>query len=121
MKYGILADCVVLFHFLWILFLIFGGFWGRNHRPVKYIHIPAVVFAWMVEVFDWYCPLTDLEVWLRQRQHPAAGYGGSFISHYLERLIYIDLPRWTIILLAFLLVAMNCLLYLRKRDHYSMQ
>ncbi len=29
MLYKLIADGVVLFHFLWILFLIFGGFWGR--------------------------------------------------------------------------------------------
>jgi hypothetical protein len=120
MIYGLLADGVVLFHFLWILFLIFGGFWGRKYRPVRYIHIPAVLFAWMVEVFDWYCPLTHVEVWLRSRQYPAGGYSGSFITHYLERVIYLDLPRGFIIFLAFLLIAMNCLLYLRRGNQRSM-
>ncbi len=118
MIYGVLADGVVLFHFLWILFLIFGGVWGRRHRLVKFVHVPAVAFAFIVEVCDWYCPLTHLEVWLRERQSPASGYGGSFISHYLEKVIYIQLPRWAIVILALLLVAGNLLLYL-SRDRHS--
>ena len=117
MIYRTLADGVVIFHFIWILFLIFGGIWGRKYRAVRYIHIPAVIFAWIVETFDWYCPLTDLEVWLRLRQSPAGGYNGSFITHYLEKLIYMDLPRGVIVFLALFLVAMNCLLYLRRGDH----
>ncbi|HEX9022617.1 MAG TPA: DUF2784 domain-containing protein [Geobacteraceae bacterium] len=120
MTYGVLADGVVLFHFLWILFLIFGGVWGRRCRTVRVLHIPAVAFAFIVEVCDWYCPLTHLEVWLRERQSPAGGYAGSFIAHYLEKVIYIQLPRWVIVLLAVLLVAGNLLLYRRRDRHPPM-
>jgi len=115
--YGILADSVVTIHFIWILFLIFGGIWGRRNRVVRYIHIPGVLYACVVELCDWYCPLTHLEVWFRERQHPAYAYGGSFIEHYLEKLIYISLPRWAIIVLALLLFIGNCLVYMRgKKD-----
>jgi hypothetical protein len=86
---------------------------------VKYIHIPGVVFACVVELCDWYCPLTHLEVWLRG-QYPGHSYSGSFITHYLERLIYIDLPRWAIIVLTIMLFGMNFLLYLRRGDNQRM-
>ena len=116
MPYGMLADSVVAIHFIWILFLIFGGIWGRRNRLVRYIHIPGVIFACIVELCDWYCPLTHLEVWLRERQHPAHGYGGSFIEHYLEKLIYISLPRWVIVIMALSLLIGNCLLYMGGRS-----
>jgi len=116
MRYGILADSVVLVHFLWILFLIFGGIWWKRNRLLRYIHLPGLVLAGFVELFDWYCPLTHLEVWLRRRQSPADGYFGSFIAHYLERLIYIDLSRRHIVVLTILMLAMNCVIYLRKRN-----
>jgi Protein of Unknown function (DUF2784) len=116
MLYGIAADSVVVIHFLWILFLIFGGFWGRKKMTVKLIHVPAIAFACLVEIYDWYCPLTHLEVWLRERQHAGYGYGGSFIAHYLEKLIYISLPRPVIIGLALLLAIGNALLYIRARN-----
>jgi hypothetical protein len=116
MLYGLFADCVVLIHFLWILFLIFGGFWGRKRRLVRYVHLPALFLAGLVEIFDWYCPLTHLEVWLRRRQSTAAGYTGAFIAHYLERIIYIDLSRRLSVALTILMLAMNCFIYLRRRD-----
>jgi hypothetical protein len=111
MLYKLLADSVVLFHFLWILFLIFGGFWGKRHQLVRLVHIPALVFAFFVEVFDWYCPLTHLEVWLREKHDPGLAYSGSFIVHYLERLIYLDADRRVIVVLTMLLCGVNGWLY----------
>jgi len=116
MPYGALADSVVFIHFLWILFLIFGGIWGRRNRLVRYIHIPGVIFASVVELCGWYCPLTHLEVWFRERQNTGYGYGGSFIEHYLEKLIYISLPRWVIVVLAISLFVGNSLIYLKSKN-----
>ncbi len=115
MIYRLLADSVVFFHFLWILFLIFGGFWGRRYRSVRIVHVPALFFAALVELFDWYCPLTHVEVWLRRKQGPEFGYSGSFISHYLERVIYLDVSRWVIVLLTLILCGANAWLYLGRR------
>lgn len=116
MFYRILADSVVLIHFLWILFLIFGAFWGRKINTVKVIHVSALVFALMLTIFGWYCPLTHLEVWLRARHDPSLSYSGSFIAHYLERLIYIELPRYLIAILTIFLCGFNAWLYLRKKQ-----
>src|SRR6266700_7442381 len=115
MLYKLIADGVVLFHFLWILFLIFGGFWGRKCRGVRLVHVPALFFAAWVELFDWYCPLTHLEVWLRRKQGAELGYSGSFIGHYLERLIYLDVDRRVIVLLTLLLCGVNGWLFLGRR------
>lgn len=115
MLYKLLADGVVIFHFLWILFLIFGGIWGRRYRGVRLVHVPALVFAFLLELFSWYCPLTYLEVWLRRRHDPALSYAGSFIAHYLERLIYIEVERWLIFLLTLLICGVNGWLYLGRR------
>lgn len=115
MFYKLLADGVVVVHFFWILFLIFGGFWGRMQRRVRLIHIPALIFAFFIELFDWYCPLTHLEVWLRGRHAPGLAYNGSFIVHYLERLIYIEVDRWVIVLLTGLLCGVNGWLYFGRK------
>ena len=116
MLYKALADVVVIFHFLWILFLIFGGFWGRRDRRVRLVHIPALVFAFFIESFDWYCPLTHLEVWLRGRHAPGLAYSGSCVGHYLERLIYPDIDRRVVVLLTLLLCGVNGWIYSgRKR------
>jgi hypothetical protein len=115
MIYGLLADGVVALHFLWIMFLIFGGIWGRKHRTVRMVHIAGLAFALLLNIFGWYCPLTYLEVWLREIQDPSQVYAGSFIGHYLEKLVYIQLPPGTILFLTILIVLFNGWLYLPRK------
>jgi len=115
MLYKISADTVVLIHFLWIVFLFLGAFWGIKNRVVKIFHLSGLVFALIIQVFDWFCPLTHLEVWLRLRHDLALTYAGSFIVHYVERIVYIELSRTLILVLTLILCGLNMWLYLRKR------
>jgi hypothetical protein len=39
------------------------------------------------------CPLTTLEMWLRTKARIAT-YEGSFLEHWLRRLLYYDAPAW---------------------------
>ncbi len=115
MLYKIAADGVVVIHFLWIIFLIFGVFIGRKHRSVKIFHIAGLGFAVIIQIFGWYCPLTHLEIWLRKRHDPSLTYSGSFIIHYVERLIYIELSPLIIFVLTLMLIGFSAYLYLKKR------
>ena len=115
MLYKISAHTVVLIHFLWIVFLFLGAFWGIKNRVVKIFHLSGLVFALIIQVFDWFCPLTHLEVWLRSRHDLALTYAGSFIVHYVERIVYIELSRTLILVLTLMLCGLNMWLYLRKR------
>lgn len=112
MLYAILADVTVFVHFLWILFLIFGALIGRCHRWIKRLHIAGLLFAVTIQVFGWYCPLTYLEVWLRRLHKPGEGYTGSFIIHYIEKLVYIELSSGTIFILTLFLVVFSIIIYL---------
>jgi len=112
--YKIFADIVVLIHFLWIIFLITGGFLGRRNRIIKFFHLGGLFFAFIIQIFEWYCPLTHLETWLREKHDPSLSYSGSFIIHYLEKLIYIELSSWIIFILTVLLIIFNVFLYLRR-------
>ncbi len=112
MIYKILADIVVSLHFLWILFLIFGAFWGIRYKGVRIVHISGLAFAIIIQVFDWYCPLTHLEVWLRTRHDPTLSYSGSFIIHYVERIVYLEVSGKLIFVLSLLLCVINIWLYL---------
>jgi hypothetical protein len=114
MIYKILADSVVLTHFLWIIFLFFGAFWGVKNGTVKIFHISGLAFAFVIQIFDWYCPLTHLEVWLRSKHASALIYTGSFIIHYFEEIVYVELSRTLILVLTLILCALNTWLYLRK-------
>ena len=114
MLYKILADIVVLLHLLWILFLIFGALLGTKNKGARIVHISGLVFAVIIQGFDWYCPLTYLESWLRSKHDPALSYTGSFIVHYMEKMIYIQLPARLVFFLSILLFGINSWLYLRR-------
>jgi len=115
MFYKILADIVVLIHFVWILFLFLGGFWGVRNKVVKIFHISGLFFALLIQIFDWYCPLTHLEVWLRSRHNPSITFAGSFIIHYVEKIVYIEISRYLILIFTVFLVGINSWLYLKRR------
>ena len=115
MFYKLFADIFVLLHFLWILFLIFGVLLGIKYRIARIIHISGIVFALIIQIFDWYCPLTHIELWLRTKQDPASSYSGSFIIHYVEKLVYIDISRTLIFMLSIFLFGSYIWVYMRTR------
>ena len=115
MFYKLAADFVVLIHFLWIVFLIFGVFIGKKYRAVKIFHIAGLGFAVVIQIFGWYCPLTHLEIWLRQRHDPLLAYSGSFIVFYMEKLIYIELDPGIIFVLTLILITISVFLYSAKK------
>ncbi len=113
MIYGMAADAVVCIHLGWIVFLITGAYWGRKNRAVMAIHAAGLFFAVISQVFGWYCPLTDLEVWLREKQNPLAAYPGSFIAHYAEKLVYLEVPPLIVFSLTLAIAAFTTLIYLK--------
>jgi hypothetical protein len=119
MFYRVAADFVVLIHFLWIVFLIFGVFIGKKYRAVRIFHIAGLGFAVIMQIFGWYCPLTYLEIWLRQRHDSLLAYSGSFIVYYVEKLIYIELAPWIIFVLTLFLVSISAYIYYSKSKFFS--
>ncbi len=107
----VIADIVVVLHLFWILFLIVGAYWGRKYRLVGVVHAGGLSFAVISQLAGWYCPLTYLEVWLRHRQDPAQAYPGSFLAHYAERLVYVELPPAAIFLATVALVLVQAWFY----------
>ncbi len=120
MLFKILADIVVLIHFLWIVFLFLGAFWGVKNKGIRIFHVSGLVFAFIIQIFDWYCPLTHLEVWLRSKHASDITYAGSFIIHYVEKIVYVEVSRFLIILFTILLCGINGWLYLRRGTSSSM-
>jgi len=110
-SFRVLADIVVLIHFLWIVFLIFGAFPGVRIRAVKIVHLTALAFAFVIQVFGWYCPFTHLEIWLRNRHDPGLSYTGSFIIYYIEKVVYLDVSVNLIFVLTIILVGVNLIIY----------
>src|SRR5215471_13091621 len=83
----IAADAVLVVHFLFVAFVVAGGALVFRWPKLAWVHVPAVVWAALVEVNGWICPLTPLEVSLR-RSAGEAGYAGDFIENYVVALLY---------------------------------
>lgn len=114
MIYKILADGVVIIHFLWIVFLFTGAIWGIKNKALKIFHLSGLVFAFVIQILDWYCPLTYLEVWLRSKHTSSLTYTGSFIIHYIEKIVYIEFSRFLVLLFTIFLCGLNLWIYLKK-------
>ncbi|MCF4998535.1 DUF2784 family protein [Pseudomonas syringae] len=87
MLYRIAADGLVLFHLLFILFVLFGGLLALKWRPLMWAHLPAAAWGVAVEVLHLTCPLTDWENLLRQAARQTE-YAGGFVEHYILPVIY---------------------------------
>jgi polyferredoxin len=122
LPYQTLADAVLLLHFAIVLFIV-GGFafilvgglrgWALiRKRWFRILHLLAITIvvaqAWLGEL----CPLTTLEVWLRDKAHEVT-YSGSFIEHWLQRVLYYQAPSWvfTLVYSAFGLAVLLTWLY----------
>lgn len=109
--YSLLADAVFVAHLGFILFVVFGGLLVRARRAWLWIHIPALVWAALLELYGWTCPLTPVENALR-RAAGGAGYATGFISHYIHPVIYpMGLTREIQLALGVGVVAVNTAIY----------
>ncbi len=87
MNYAILAEFVVILHFLFVLFALFGALFSFRWKKLLWIQIPAAIWAMAVEFGNIACPLTPLEKWLIERQGMTA-YKESFVEHHILSLLY---------------------------------
>ncbi len=111
MVWKVAADVVVVVHLLWIAFIIGGALIGRRLAWVMWVHIGALIFSVLLQVFGWICPFTYLEVWLRLQHDPALSYTGAFIAHYAERLVYLRTSREAVLIGTLLVVVLSAWAY----------
>ena len=117
MIFRFLADLVLVFHFAFVIFVIFGGLLILRRRIVLFVHLPALVWGILVQAFLWQCPLTPLENWFRQ-SGGEAGYEGGFIEHYILILLYPSIGFWVHIMLGIVLLAINLAVYSYVFSHW---
>lgn len=83
----LLANTILLVHFLFIVFALFGGLFLLRYRWVVWLHVPAFIWAALISFAGWICPLTPWEVYLRKAAGQQ-GYTGGFIEQYITPVIY---------------------------------
>ena len=111
MPYRIAADLLVIVHFAFIVFVVVGGLAALKWRWVILLHIPAAVWAVLIEFQGWICPLTPWEQELR-RLGGRAPYEGGFVAHYIMPIVYPDgLTRGIQVGLGVAVVVLNVLVY----------
>jgi len=109
--YNLLADLVLLLHFLFVLFVLCGGLLVLRWQWIAWLHLPAAAWGAVVEFTGWICPLTPLENWLRP-QGGEATYRSDFIAQYLLPVLYPEeLTRDLQLLLGTVVVVLNAAVY----------
>ena len=101
--YLLAADLLLFGHVMFVAFVVFGlalilvgkpfdWSWVRNPW-FRYSHLSAIGIVVLQSWVGVICPLTTLEMALRERADGVV-YAGTFISHWLESLLYFHAPAW---------------------------
>ena len=104
--YLLLADVLALLHGLIVLFvvggqaLILAGWWRdwtwTRVRWFRWGHLALIGFVVVQTWLGQLCPLTIWEHRLRQLAGEE-GYTGSFVAHWLHKILYWQAPHWVFV------------------------
>ena len=109
--YEFLATLSLIIHFIFIIFVIFGGLLFFIKPWTLYFHIPAFIYGAYMEFTQSICPLTYLENYFLTKAN-LANYSTSFIQNYLYAIIYpINLTKQIQISLGITLLIINGIIY----------
>src|SRR5262249_59888135 len=81
MWYRIAADLAVAVHLLFICFVVGGVFLAWRWPRLIWMQLPAMVYAALIELIGFTCPLTPLENYLRRHAGEAGDRGGVIRPH----------------------------------------
>ena len=112
-------DGVIALHGLFIIYVTAGGLLTWRWPTSAYFHLPLCGWAVLISLFQWRCPLTYVENWLRRkRELPALDRG--FIDYYLTPIIYPgQMSSHYFVGLGIALLVINGAIYARTYHTYS--
>jgi len=101
--YQFAADALLFTHLLFVVFVVLGLLliltgkllhWSWVRNPwFRLVHLIAITVVAAQSWLGAICPLTHWETALRSKAGNVV-YEGSFISHWLQTLLYYDAPEW---------------------------
>ena len=117
--YEMFANITLILHFVFILFIIFGGLFFFIFSKIIYIHLPALLWGIYVELSNSMCPLTYLENWFLNKAGIKT-YSNDFIANYFFPIIYPnDLTFDTRIYIGLILIIINVFIYRLILKNYN--
>jgi polyferredoxin len=103
LPYQLFADVTLLLHAAFVVFVVGGlvliivgnlRIWHWvNTLWFRLMHLAAIAVVVAETWLGAACPLTSLEMWLRTKAR-ATTYTESFIEHWLQRILYHEVPAW---------------------------
>jgi hypothetical protein len=90
--YRALAVAALGLHLVWILWVVFGWLVTKGRPGLRWAHIGSLVYAILIELFWFPCPLTLAENFFLARAGERP-YEESFLIHYLDAIIYPNVPQ----------------------------
>jgi len=109
-RFEALACLVLAIHLLWILWVIFGAFWTRGRILLSVCHVLSLAWGILIELMPWSCPLTVAEQFLEQRAG-VEPYHGSFLLHFLDHVVYPNIPQAMLVGIGVAVCALNLGVY----------
>ena len=109
--YELAAEIILIIHFLFIIFVIFGALLFFVAKKIVFIHIPAIIWGTYIELTHSICPLTYLENWFLHKANLTT-YSEGFIQNYLVPIVYpVSLTKDLQIYLGITLIVINIIIY----------
>ena len=109
--YELAAGIILIIHFLFILFVLFGALFFFVAKKMVFIHIPAIIWGSYIELTHSICPLTYLENWFLHKANLTT-YSEGFIQNYLVPIVYpMNLTKDLQIFLGIGLIVINIVIY----------
>jgi Protein of Unknown function (DUF2784) len=105
------AIVILSAHLLWIIAVIFGAVFTRGRPAWSTVHILCLIWGIVVEVGPWPCPFTLAEQYFEARAGMQS-YQGSFLLHYIDKIVYPNIPWWVIGTVGVTVCALNLGVYL---------
>src|SRR6188474_2502269 len=104
-SHALLADAILVLHFAFVLFVVAGllltwiGYfagWKFVRNPwFRGAHLLAMAVVVAESLFGVICPLTKWEGALRLKAGEDPAYAGSFIQHWVHRVMFFEISEQT--------------------------
>ncbi len=100
-------------HVVFIAWVIFGAVLTRRRPLLRCLHITSLAWGVVIQVLPWPCPLTLAENWF-ELLAGLSPYSDGFLLHYLDMLVYPNVPPVLLTLATVFVGIINLVVYVLR-------